>query len=139
MENAYNALEFVDGTCINWLENRTSRSDNTSGHVGVSFVPDRNIYRAYITLSGTRYNLGQFRNLEEAVAAREKAQNILHGEFIEAYREWEQQEEDWKEQHPFEHRHMSKEELLNAVFGQEQKDIEHTGGKKPKHRQGLEA
>ena len=31
-----NLLHFVDGTCVEWLKYRTSRSDNTSGFRGIS-------------------------------------------------------------------------------------------------------
>ena len=73
----------VDGTCIEALEKKTLRSDNSTGYIGVS--PYKGKYRAYITLKGKRYYLGTFETIEEAAKVREQAKEDLHGEFLKEY------------------------------------------------------
>ena len=85
-ENAkklYRKRHFVDGTCIEALERRVPRSDNTSGYTGVS--KKNGGYRADITFKGKRYNLGVFETVEEAAKVREQAKEDLHGEFLKEY------------------------------------------------------
>lgn len=81
-------LHFVDGTCIEWLETRRERSDNTTGHKGVSRRKN-GAYMAKIGFKNRQYYLGTYRTMEEAVAAREEAEAILFGNFLDEYHEWE--------------------------------------------------
>lgn len=57
--------------------NRKNRSDNTSGKIGVGFSSKTGKWRARIRLHGKRHNLGEFDTLEDAIAAREKAEARL--------------------------------------------------------------
>ena len=82
-KNIYKNLHLLDGTCVEFLEKRTKRSDNKTGHAGVSVHGNK--YRANITFKGMRHYLGTFDELEEAVRARETAQQELHGRFLEEY------------------------------------------------------
>ena len=64
----------------NWTVHDTpasaaKRSDNQSGHTGVSF--HRNKWDATICYRGVRYRLGQFETIEPAIAARESAEKLL--------------------------------------------------------------
>lgn len=96
-------LTFVDGTCVEWIEKRKSRSDNTSGCTGV-YVTSANRYRSQITLSGKKYYLGTYKTFEEAVKTRKHAEKVLHEYFVLAYREWEQKANDdpeWAKKNPF--------------------------------------
>ena len=97
------ALTFVDSSCIEWLQSRKSRSDNTSGFRGV--YPMKNgKWRAGIGLQGKRYHLGTFASFDEAVDARLQAEKLLHDGFVQAYRAWEARsadDPDWAEAHPF--------------------------------------
>ena len=79
----YRLSQHVDGTCIESLENSTLRSDNKTGHIGVSRHKGK--FRANITFKGKRYYLGSFETLEEAALIREQAKESLHGRFLEEY------------------------------------------------------
>jgi len=82
-----NTLHYLDGTCIEFLEKRKHRNDNTSGHTGVYLLKNGR-YRAVIGFKGKRYNLGTYDTFEEAVEAREYAEDILHGAFVALYYRW---------------------------------------------------
>jgi hypothetical protein len=60
--------------------NRRIRSDNKLGVVGVSQLPNGK-YAAYISMNGKNIRLGRFTSLEDAKAAREKAEVEHHGEY----------------------------------------------------------
>lgn len=62
------------------------RSDNTSGHVGINFRNNR--WESRICYQGVRYMLGRFKEIETAVHARKKAEELLKSEpekFVEKY------------------------------------------------------
>ena len=61
--------------------NARLRSNNTSGHKGVSWMPKHNKWQAYITKDKKTRPLGYFASFEEACAARKEAERRLHGEF----------------------------------------------------------
>ena len=44
-------------------------------------------YWANIVFQGKRYNLGRYKTIEESQKAREKAEEILYGSFLEHYEE----------------------------------------------------
>lgn len=54
---------------------------NRSGVVGVYFMKSAQKWAAQITSNGKRYYLGCFKTFDEAVQARLKAEQELHGEF----------------------------------------------------------
>lgn len=60
--------------------NRRLRSDNKSGVVGVSKLPNGK-YLAYISMNGKNTKLGRFSTMEEARQARENAEHKYHGEY----------------------------------------------------------
>lgn len=68
-------LHLVDGTCLDWLEKRKSRSDNTSGCQGVSRLKNGK-YRVNIGFKGKRYYLGVYSDLGKAIAVRKKQRKI---------------------------------------------------------------
>lgn len=80
-------LTFVDGTCIEWLNSRKNRRDNTSGFRGVSETKSGR-WKAVIGLQSRRYNLGTFDTFDDAVAARLEAERLLHDGFVEAYKRY---------------------------------------------------
>lgn len=57
-------------------KNMPLRVDNTSGFTGVTKTKN-NTYRAYITVNGKQKNLGYYRNIEDAVEARNIAEKEL--------------------------------------------------------------
>ena len=96
-------LHHVDGTCIEWLEKRKKRRDNTSGFRGVS-RRENGKYRVTIGFKGQRFYLGTFAGLEEAVQARLKAEAEIHEAFVKKYRLWSEKaaaDPDWGKQNPF--------------------------------------
>jgi hypothetical protein len=96
-------LTFVDGTCLEWLDKRKHRSDNTSGFRGVNQT-ENGKWRAIIGLQSRRYYLGTFATMPEAVAVRLEAEQLLHDGFVEAYRRYAVQAEQnpaWAEENPF--------------------------------------
>lgn len=95
-------LQRVDHTCIEYLEKRKSRKDNTSGHQGVQCLKNGK-YRAYIGFNGKRYHLGYFDTLVEAVNAREEAEEKIHKAYVAKYYEWKEQAErdtEWAKVNP---------------------------------------
>jgi len=66
------AKTFVDGTCAEQVMSDKIPKNNTSGFKGVS--RKRNKWQAYITYANDRHNLGTFVTMEDAVAARRRAE-----------------------------------------------------------------
>ncbi len=61
--------------------NKKKQSNNTSGIVGVCFDKSRNKWMAHYTLNGKFKGLGRYDTLEEAKLARQRAVNIVFGDF----------------------------------------------------------
>ncbi|WP_087223080.1 transcriptional regulator [Blautia sp. An249] len=96
-------LHHVDGTCIEILEKRKYRKDNTSGFRGV-YLTKNGKYKTCIGLKQTRYWLGTYETFEEAVRVRMEAEKLLHGGFLKAYYQWKEQAEKnprWEKENPF--------------------------------------
>ena len=87
-----NKLHRVDGTCIEILEKRKHRRDNSSGFRGV-FRLKNGRYRVDIGFKGKRYYLGSYGDFEEAVSARMEAEHMIHERFLESYYRWKSMEE----------------------------------------------
>lgn len=101
-KNIQKQLHMVDGTCLEWLEKRKYRKDNTSGFRGVHQMKNGR-YRVYIGFKKRRYNLGTYSGYNEAVAARLVAEEAVHQGFLDAYHTWENRAEedpDWASLHP---------------------------------------
>ncbi len=80
-------LHHIDGTCIEWLESRKHRSDNSSGFRGVTALPNGK-YRAGIGFKKRRFHIGVYDTYDQAVEARLEAEELIHSGFVEAYRDW---------------------------------------------------
>lgn len=96
------ALTFVDGTCIDHLRSRKSRSDNKSGFRGVYKTGDK--YRVSIGFQKKRYYLGTYDTYEMAVGVRLQAEKELHERCIRLYDWWTQKarsDPGWAKEHPF--------------------------------------
>lgn len=50
--------------------NKRKRRDNTTGHVGVGYIKDRDAYKATISKDGKLHYLGYFKTFKEAETAR---------------------------------------------------------------------
>lgn len=88
MNDARRNLHFVDGTCIEWLESRKKRSDNTTGYKGISLRKNGR-YLAKIGFQNRQYYLGTYSSIEHAVNARQEAETLLFESFLREYRTWE--------------------------------------------------
>ena len=75
-ENILSASKHIAGTHLfQSLKEDAPRSDNLSGYVGVS--PKRDKWFAHITYRGTRYHLGTYSNIEDAIKARARAKELV--------------------------------------------------------------
>lgn len=82
-------LHRVDHTCVEWLEKRKHRSDNTSGFRGVCRLKNGK-FRVLIGFQRQRYYIGTFSDFEAAVAARLEAEERIHHSFVNAYYRWQE-------------------------------------------------
>ncbi len=95
-------LHMVDGTCVEWLAKRKSRSDNTSGFRGV-YRTRNDKYKVLIGFKGKRYYVGRFDDFDEAVEERLKVEKTLHDDFVAAYHKWSEMKESdpkWADENP---------------------------------------
>lgn len=86
-------LHMIDHTCVEILEKRKRRKDNTSGFRGVSLLKNGR-YRVSIGFKKQRFHIGIFSGFEEAVQARLEAEKLIHDGFLQAYYRWEKLPED---------------------------------------------
>ena len=96
-------LTFVDGTCVEWLANRKSRSDNSSGVRGV-YKYREGSFSAFIGLQGKKYYLGRYPTLESAAAVRQEVEKQLHEGFVSCWLRWQDKasrDRQWAEENPF--------------------------------------
>lgn len=100
IENGYNLspLDFVDHKNRDVLDNRKEnlrictrsenainkgcQANNTSGHPGVSYHIKQKKYQAYIKVNQKHIHLGSFENIEDAILAREAAEEKYFGDFL---------------------------------------------------------
>lgn len=99
-------LHHVDGTCIEWLANRKSRSDNKSGFRGV-FRKKNGRFRVTIGFKREKFYLGSYETMEEAVEIRKKAEKEIHEAFLDKYKKWQKKAEadpEWGKENPLQFR-----------------------------------
>lgn len=68
------------------IENQNVPKNNTSGHKGVYWDKNRELWEAYIQVQGKRKHLGRFHEYEDAVKARELAEEQYFEPLIERKR-----------------------------------------------------
>ncbi|MGX8715089.1 MAG: hypothetical protein ACSW8A_05000 [Lachnospiraceae bacterium] len=76
-------LHLIDDTCVERLRRSGLQKNNTSGHTGVQRRGDK--WAAVITFQKRNYYLGRFDRFEDAVKAREEAEERLHRNFLEEH------------------------------------------------------
>lgn len=76
--------ELVENTRISSLFNKKLRSDNKSGHTGVTFKDNKWVAR--ISVSGVEHYLGSFVTKEEAIMARIKGEELYFQPIIDKYK-----------------------------------------------------
>lgn len=77
--NRKNNLRIVSAS--NNVINQTKRSDNKSGIIGVCWNKSREYWEAYIKYGKKKTHLGAFKNIEDAIITRLKAEKELFGEY----------------------------------------------------------
>lgn len=75
-------LTYVDGTCVEMLQAKTVRCNNTSGVPGVDWRRSNGMWRASICFKGKRYYLGCYKCFDDAVKARKEAEENMHDRFV---------------------------------------------------------
>ncbi len=58
--------------------NRDKPSNNTSGYKGISWEKRVNKWYAYINFNGKMINLGHYKNIQDAILARQKGEEQYH-------------------------------------------------------------
>ena len=91
-QNIKNQLHRIDDTCVEWLEKRKHRSNNTSGFRRVYLNHGK--FRASIGFKKKRFYIGTYNTFEEAVQARLEAEKLIHDGFVKAYYTWQEQGDD---------------------------------------------
>ena len=84
-ESIKQRLNYIDGTCVELLRSGTMRRNNSSGVPGVDWWAAKGKWRATICFKGKRTYLGSYQRFEDAVAARRKAEENLHGKFLREF------------------------------------------------------
>lgn len=72
----------INGTRKSALKSKLHKG-NKSGHKGVTWTESRKKWRAYIGYKGKQVSLGYFDNKEDAVAARQNAEEKYHKPYLE--------------------------------------------------------
>ena len=99
----HDRLHLVDGTCVEWLEGRKGRTDNTSGFRGV-YQKKNGKYSVSIGFKKKIFHIGVFDHYRDAVDARLRAEHLIHDGFLASHRLWEsmaEQDPEWEEANPF--------------------------------------
>ena len=102
-ETLHDTCTFVENTCVEVLEKRKSRSDNTSGFRGVSKGPGGK-WLVTIGFQRKRYYLGLYSSFDYAVKARLHIEEALHDGFLDTYKRWQEQAQAdpaWASSNPF--------------------------------------
>ena len=88
-------LNLCEGTSVALLEasKRRRLSSNTSGYTGVYQNKRTGKWVAQITFKGKTYCLGTYEDIQEAVAARHRGEE-MHDDFLEWYYEQHQDQQD---------------------------------------------
>lgn len=84
-EKARACAGFVEGTQLAKIRDMTPNAANTSGHRGIYYESKFDRYRAQIIFQKKRYYLGTYKNLDDAIKARQRAEEELYGAFLEEY------------------------------------------------------
>lgn len=79
------SVTLIDGTCVELIQSKTIRRNNTSGVTGVEWMPRTNKWKAVIFFKGKRHYLGCYGKFEDAVKARRRAEEELFEPFLEEY------------------------------------------------------
>lgn len=84
-ERGIMGLTYIDGTCVEMLQKRPIRKNNTSGATGVVWRSDRRRWNATLAFKGRRYNLGSYRLFDDALRARQEAEVYFFDNFLREF------------------------------------------------------
>lgn len=90
---AIHSTAWADGSSLASVKSRMSGATNrnsTTGANGVSRLTDGR-YKAYINFKRRQVFLGKFSSLEDAVAARKAAEQLIYGEYLDQHAGWEEE------------------------------------------------
>lgn len=76
----------VDGTSLYAITTKRP-SNNKSGYKGVSYIPEKRKYRAYLGLRGKQINLGLYDTAEEAYKARVAGEEKYYKPILDKYKD----------------------------------------------------
>ncbi len=72
----------IGGTQISRIKSDKLIASNTSGARGVYYSEKSGKWRARLRFKGKTYNLGTYKNFEDAVKARKDGEERIYGEFL---------------------------------------------------------
>ena len=75
----------MDGTNVEMIRSKTIRSNNSSGVTGVHWVKQQQRWAATIGFKGKRHFLGLFERFDDAVVARQEAEQQYFDAFLADY------------------------------------------------------
>ncbi len=84
-QKARNSAGFVNGTQLSKIRTIKLSKANTSGVTGVTYDKRSGRWRAQIGFKGQKIKLGYFYRFEDAVKARQRAEEKYFGTFLEEY------------------------------------------------------
>lgn len=76
----------IKDTNVTLLNSKLSKA-NKSGYKGVWYNKRINKYESYITFKKHKYHLGKYRDINDAIEARKKAEKMLFDDFLKWYDE----------------------------------------------------
>lgn len=87
------SVAFTDGTSLLALKSRTGGKVNKNSATGANGVSKmkNGTYRAYINICRRQIYLGVYKTIEEAIAAREEAQEKIYGAILRSHDGWEEE------------------------------------------------
>lgn len=71
-------------TNVGRIQKKKVQKNNTSGHTGVCWHNKYKKWFARISFCGRMYNLGYFDKLEDAIRARQKAEEITFEQYLKS-------------------------------------------------------
>lgn len=74
---------FIEGTQLSKIRDMTPSAANTSGYRGIYYESRFDRWRAEIRFQNKRYYLGVYKNKDDAIKARRKAEEDLYETFLE--------------------------------------------------------
>lgn len=81
------AAGYVAGTQLSKIRSTGATAENSSGYRGVYYDGKSNRYRVRLKFRGKTVNLGYFDQLEDAIQARQRAEEEIFGAFLQTLEE----------------------------------------------------